>query len=108
MKKLAQMAKRDGSKGATSAVKGITISKKRQRDETPDILSTKKDKNAIDVKEKGTMPPLKDKKKGPKTPARSKATSSKMASKGVTLVVALGEGTSVDPGVILGLTTSML
>ena len=67
LKKLAQ--KVEESKGAslatksTSAAKGITMGEKCQRDETPDVKPSKKEKSASDAKGKGTTSPPEAQKK---------------------------------------------
>ncbi|GFZ06652.1 hypothetical protein Acr_18g0008220 [Actinidia rufa] len=86
MQKLAQMAKRSGSKRSTLAAKDVVIGEKHPRDEVPDISPTKKGKLAADSKGKGTMSPPEDKKG-----TKSKATLTKTASKGAMPVVAPGE-----------------
>ena len=64
MKNLAQMAKGKGEpKSATLAMNGMVIGEKHPRDEPSDVLPSKKGKQAVDSKKKGSMLPLKDKKK---------------------------------------------
>ncbi|GFY95447.1 hypothetical protein Acr_10g0008320 [Actinidia rufa] len=99
LKKLALMA--GGSKGASPAIKGVIIGEKCPQDEMPNITPNKKGKMASDAKKKGTMSPLDDKKKAT---SKYRATSSK----GETSAVALKEGTSAYPGVVLGLNASIL
>ncbi|GFY92755.1 hypothetical protein Acr_08g0011510 [Actinidia rufa] len=92
MQKLAQIAKRGGSKHSTPVGEGMVISEKRPRDEISDILPTKKVKSIADSIGKGTMSPLEAKNK-------FKETRSKMESKGARPTV-LGD--------VLWLTTSVL
>ncbi|GFZ14455.1 hypothetical protein Acr_24g0006450 [Actinidia rufa] len=108
LKKISRLV--EGSKSANPMAKGVVISKKCPQNETPNILSSKKGKQASDAKKKGFMPLLEDKKKGSssKALAKSMATSSAAASKGVVPAIAPEEGTSVNPGAALGLKASML
>ena len=80
-------------------MKGITIGEKCPRGKTPDTTPTKKGKMAFDAKKKGPISPPKDKKR---------ATPTQAANKGETFVAAPGEGTSSNPGAILGPRASML
>ncbi|GFY96879.1 hypothetical protein Acr_11g0011850 [Actinidia rufa] len=106
LRKLAQLAKRRGEpKGVTLAgAKDIIICEKCTRDETLDILPSKKVKQAADTKRRGPCRRLMTK-KGPiiKAQAKSKATSSHATTNEVPTSAALGEGTSANLGFVLGL-----
>ncbi|GFZ18506.1 hypothetical protein Acr_27g0002450 [Actinidia rufa] len=108
LKKFAQIA--EDSKSVTPAENGIVIDEKCPWNEMLYISPSKKGKHAADAKKKGPMSPLEDKKKGSsvKAPAKSKVTSSRAASRRVTPVLALREGTSANSNAILGLNISML
>ncbi|GFS43667.1 hypothetical protein Acr_00g0086320 [Actinidia rufa] len=95
LNKLAQMAKGE-PKSTTLAAKGIVIDEKRQWDEMPDISPSKKGKQAVNAKRKGPMPPPEDKKK-----ALTK-------SKAMPTAAVPREGTSTNPGVVLGYNISMI
>ena len=108
LKKLDQIA--EGSKGASSAatstsiVKGISIGKKCPQGETPDIAPATKGKLASNVKDKETMSPSMTKKKAIwrfRTPPNKVNNTSS-----TTMVVR--EGTSVNPGTMLGPKASIL
>ena len=78
----------------------MVIREKRPQDEVPNFLPSKKGKIVTDSKGKETMPPLKAKKQAAK--------SSKAKSRGATPAMAIGEGTSANPGDVLGLNASMM
>ncbi|GFZ00561.1 hypothetical protein Acr_14g0001960 [Actinidia rufa] len=105
-KKLAQMV--EGSKGASSAVKSTPVAKWvviGPRDEVPNISPSKKGKSASDAKKKCPISLPEEKKKGSsvKALAKAKLSSNKAASK-----AAVGEGTSANPGAVLGPKAFML
>ena len=91
LKKLAQLV--EGTKMAnlaarsTPVAKRIAIHEKHPRDETSDIMPTKKGKVTSNIKHKGTMLPSEDKKKAT---SKYKTTSSKATRKGEKVVMAPG------------------
>ncbi|GFS44928.1 hypothetical protein Acr_00g0092960 [Actinidia rufa] len=80
------------------------------RSGSPTERLTPVEKGASEVKKKGSMPPPKAEKKGSSAKAsiKSRATSSAVANRGAVPAVAPGEGTSANPGAVLGLKASML
>ncbi|XP_057482144.1 uncharacterized protein LOC130769038 isoform X2 [Actinidia eriantha] len=101
-KKLAQMV--EGSKGASSAVKSTPVAKWvviGPRDEVPNISPSNKGKSTSDAKKKGPISPLEEKRKGSSVKALAKA-------KALSNKAAAGEGTSANPGAVLGPKASML
>ncbi|GFZ10970.1 hypothetical protein Acr_22g0003680 [Actinidia rufa] len=108
LKKLTQRVEesKDASSVARSSsdTKGITIGKKRPRDETPNITPSKKGKSIFDAKSKGTMSSPEAKKKAtwkfttPPNKEDDKALSA----------MAIREGTSANPVATLGPRATML
>lgn len=102
LKKLGQMV--EGSKGAsslaksTSTAKGVVIREKCPRGEVPDTSPSE-----TGSKGKEAMPPFEAKKK-----AKSAMTPSAEVNEKVTLPIALGEGTSANPGIVQGPKASIL
>ncbi|GFZ06645.1 hypothetical protein Acr_18g0008150 [Actinidia rufa] len=80
------------------------------QEEALDISPMKNGKQAIDAKKKRPMPSPNDKKKGhaAKAPTKYKTTLGCATTRDVPTFVALRKGTSVNPGVVLGLETSAL